>query len=695
MPPLRRKNGRQPACEPCRRRKLACDHELPGCRRCERLSMKCVYLANPLTKAKPTSSDSEPSPDSGIGIPSIPSDSSAMPSAKTCPGAQSTTPILESSAEYLGPASFTSVFVEHRERFEVDHALASPAAAGGGGGSGYTVPNLPSSSPIQPATNPIITPRLLQLGVQILQNVPDEDTCNLLFVRCEVSMDSCFRLANWQASKLTWDAYRPVLRARTPEDLHTLARRLAECTLVPLPAEQDPGRWVESFSGLKARWELIGVLFTYWSYGCVSLAPDSPAIASYCAGRAMKGAKEMMLHFKKCASMCIEVCSELGGVNVLFLHLLYKHNIMESNVSGDKSLSCWRQHGDTIAVTTSIGLHREPSSEWNEVSFQHELKRRLYSAIFAFDKVASTLTGRPPLLSRRYSTTQLPLDISDHDILSGNVRNAAAKLGSDGWDRNSGRKFTQAAILRARAMFARNREEILEVLESSLDEISASAIETCFNLKAQASAIYDKLPESLIHQVEDIDDLDIPGHCLHTRILVRLEYLLNQFLLERLLTRHKIVTEQALIGVSQETLSLTLLYWKHKDRFMALHNDFSWLAMSYGAPCSGILCLELLRQASNPQAYNLDLPRSATIQNLSLFVAFLDWLKPCGSDISAKTQIKSILQRSLDRILAMPASLCSPATAMDNFGMHDFIGAEYPHLELLNTFNWVDWDGGL
>ncbi|OJJ98281.1 hypothetical protein ASPACDRAFT_1871775 [Aspergillus aculeatus ATCC 16872] len=664
MPPLRRKNGREPACEPCRRRKLACDHELPGCRRCERLSMKCVYLANPLTKTKSASNDTvEPSPDSSIGIPSIPSDSSAMPSAKTCPGAQSTTPILESSAEYLGPASFTSVFVEHRERFEVDHTLASPAAAGGG--SGHTVPNPPS--PIQPATIPIITPRLLQLGVQILRNVPDEETCNQLFVRCEVSMDSCFRLANWQASKLTWDAYRPVLRARTPEHLHTLARRLAECTLVPLPAEQDPERWVESFSGRKARWELIGVLFTYWSYGCVSLAPDSPAIASYCAGRAMKGAKEMMLHFKKCADGLLTVVG----------------------------LSCWRQHGDTIAVTTSIGLHREPSSEWNEVSFQHELKRRLYSAIFAFDKVASTLTGRPPLLSRRYSTTQLPLDISDHDILSGNVRSAAAKLDSDGWDRNSGRKFTQAAILRARALFARNREEILEVLESSLDEISDSAIETCFNLKAQASAIYDKLPESLIHKVEDIDDLDIPGHCLHTRILVRLEYLLNQFLLERLLTRHKIVTEQALIGVSQETLSLTLLYWKHKDRFMALHNDFSWLAMSYGAPCSGILCLELLRQASHPQAYNLDLPRSATIQNLSLFVAFLDWLKPCGSDISAKTQIKSILQRSLDRILAMPASLCSPATAMDNFGMHDFIGAEYPHLELLNTFNWVDWDGGM
>ncbi|PYH41252.1 uncharacterized protein BP01DRAFT_306267 [Aspergillus saccharolyticus JOP 1030-1] len=681
MPPLRRKNGRQPACEPCRRRKLACDHELPACRRCQRLSMDCFYLANPLTKAKPISESGETPSES-----SIPSDSSAMPRAKTCPGAESTTPIIESSAEYLGPASFTSVFVEHRERFEVDNTLTSSGA----GATGY----LDRQSPVQQETNSI-TPNLLQLGVQILRNIPDEEACNLLLVKREFSMDACFRLANWQGSKLTWDEYRPVLNARTNENMLQLATRLSKCTMIPLPSEQDPSRWIESFSGSKARWEFVGLLFTYWSYGCVSLTPDSKAIASYCAGRTIKGAKQMMLHFKKCAAMCIEMCSELGGINVLFVHLLYKHNIMESNVSGDKSLSCWRQHGDTIAVTTSIGLHREPVSEWNEVSFQHELKRRLYSAIFAFDKVASTLTGRPPLLSRRYSTTQLPLDISDRDMLSGNVRAAAAKLDADGWDRNSGRSFNQAAMLRARAMFARNREEILEVLESSLDQISDSAIATCFDLKAQAAAIYAKLPEGLVHKVEDIDDLDIPGHCIHARILVHLEYLLNMFMLERLLTRHKIVTEQALMGVSQETLSLTLLYWKHKNRFMGLHNDFSWLAMSYGAPCSGILCLELLRQTSNPQAYNLELPRSETIQKLSLFVAFLDWLKPSGSDISAKAQIKNILQRSLDRILAMPASLCSPTIAMDDFGMHDFIGAEYPHLELLNTFNWVDWDGGV
>src|SRR4051812_21536002 len=44
--PVRRRNGKQQACEPCRKRKLACDHDYPTCHRCQRrkISQDCVYL---------------------------------------------------------------------------------------------------------------------------------------------------------------------------------------------------------------------------------------------------------------------------------------------------------------------------------------------------------------------------------------------------------------------------------------------------------------------------------------------------------------------------------------------------------------------------------------------------------------------------------------------------------------------------
>ncbi|GKZ25442.1 hypothetical protein AbraIFM66951_000654 [Aspergillus brasiliensis] len=618
MPALRRKNGREPACEACRRRKLACDHETPACQRCRRLSLKCVYLANPLTKGGARNL-------SETGSPAVLSnESEGVPSTKTCPGAQSTTPILESSAEYLGPTSFASVFVEHRDRFEVDQTLRTPTSEDT---NGFGVPTPKQSG------NPTITPRMLQLGVQILQNLPDEQTCNLLFVHPMALMDACFRPAYRIASEKMWDEYRNVLRLRSSEHLQYVAKRLSECSQTPLPAEQDPHRWIESFSGKRTRWELLGSLFTYWSSAASQLPVQHDIINQYCRQRAFKGPKELMVHFK-----------------------------------------------------------RELSSDWNEVSFQHELKRRVYTSIYNFDKVISTFTGRPPLLNRKYSTTQLPLDINDEDILSGRIGNAVAKLNSNGWDSSDDRQLHATTFLRARAMLARNREEMLEVLETSQDSIADTAVQTCLHLKAQATDIYAQFPAALKFNAEDVHDRDIPGQLLALRVLVRLDFLLNLFILERLLTRHRVVDEQALIQVSHEMVGLTLIYWKHKDRFEN-HVDFSWLAMSYAVPGSGILCLELLRQASSLETYTLDLPRSDIIQNLSVLVAFLDWLRPSESDVAAKAQIKEILQRSLDRILSMPASLHSPARAA-LYALPDFVGAD-PHLDLLNTFAWVDWDAAL
>ena len=48
----RRRNGKEQACEPCRKAKIACDHTLPVCTRCKRrkITDKCVYMSAPMTK---------------------------------------------------------------------------------------------------------------------------------------------------------------------------------------------------------------------------------------------------------------------------------------------------------------------------------------------------------------------------------------------------------------------------------------------------------------------------------------------------------------------------------------------------------------------------------------------------------------------------------------------------------------------
>lgn len=61
--PGRRRNGRLQACEPCRKRKVSCDHAFPACRRCRARNNPngCVYLGVEETTRKPAQTRPRPS----------------------------------------------------------------------------------------------------------------------------------------------------------------------------------------------------------------------------------------------------------------------------------------------------------------------------------------------------------------------------------------------------------------------------------------------------------------------------------------------------------------------------------------------------------------------------------------------------------------------------------------------------------
>ncbi|KAL2829274.1 hypothetical protein BDW59DRAFT_38605 [Aspergillus cavernicola] len=138
------------------------------------------------------------------------------------------------------------------------------------------------------------------------------------------------------------------------------------------------------------------------------------------------------------------------------------------------------QHGELVAVTTSLGLHREPQTETELLTPQREMNRRVHAAVFNIDKVLATFTGRPPpMLSLAYSSTPLPLDPSDQVLLSGDLVTVTASLDSHGWSKN--RRIFYTTILRAWAMFARIRHDILELFEVSREILSEESTQraTC------------------------------------------------------------------------------------------------------------------------------------------------------------------------------------------------------------------------
>jgi hypothetical protein len=120
-------------------------------------------------------------------------------------------------------------------------------------------------------------------------------------------------------------------------------------------------------------------------------------------------------------------------------------------------------------------MHCDTENPSGKVTIQSEVRRRIYTAVFNIDKVISTFTGRPPLLSYRFSSTPLPLDISDEDLLSdGGLEKIAEDLDKNGW--NTKGIIYSTTTLRARNAFMVVRGEILEMALSHSPEGTASRI---------------------------------------------------------------------------------------------------------------------------------------------------------------------------------------------------------------------------
>ena len=92
-----------------------------------------------------------------------------------------------------------------------------------------------------------------------------------------------------------------------------------------------------------------------------------------------------------------------------------------------------------------------------------EFRRRLFCYVFICDKQLATFMGRPPGLSRRYTTCRIPLDLSDDETMAEGKELEAikSKLDSNGWS-TSGRIYP-STVCRAWMFMSLIRDEILEV----------------------------------------------------------------------------------------------------------------------------------------------------------------------------------------------------------------------------------------
>ncbi|KAL5876683.1 hypothetical protein ACKVWC_005849 [Pyricularia oryzae] len=696
----RRRNGRQQACEPCRKRKLACDHSLPTCSRCKRRNAEggCVYLVASAngTPARPRAGDglrqrsTRPGTTSTHSAPinpvraqpphharrasDLPSPlASSSSSASMTPGSGGAPPspsIALDNPGYLGPTSFSAVFREAQGHL-------SPAPAPVSGVDGRCPPGVAAAA-TRHAETPFphrTSPCKLDRAVSLLQALPNLQTARLLAEINVSPMDAWVRPAAVHMMESMYAVFfascdnRPTSSPSTAE-LRAMAELIFANTATTLNDDiDDPAAWMASFSGRNMRWESVGEVFVIFAFGALELNASCnwEQIRAGVAGTVFEGKEDrtLALGWKDCAAKCAEFCKGEQPSSLL-VSLYHKNIVLESMDSGDTSFLSFTLCAEAVALCHYLGLHVDPAAGDDraaKVTASAEARRRACWGIFTIDKIGAICTGRPPLFNRRYMSTRMPLDVSNEDLLLPQDQLEEAvrlKVDENGWNRDRDRLYP-VKYVRARIPMIVIRDEILELALGPADTLQRS-YDQLIRLCRDSGRWYKSLPQLLSYNHLDIKDSSMDVTVLYAKIMLRLEHLQNVFLIERLLKKvgHPDPSD-ALLQASVEIVSITSALWTHRDRLCGQHRDFEWILISYAAPASGVLCGELLQPLRQHASDNHSISRSNIIQQLSLLVGFLDWIDTSAPNARLCCAVKEAIDRVLAQVLNKPCQPCHPA----------------------------------
>lgn len=505
MSPASRSTGRSRACGPCHRRKVGCDRARPTCGSCKRRRQKetCEYdieaLPQPPTLL-PRPTDSGPAQDSPAWLEtqhvvsssratpvshlptcsnsgSVNAGADASPQVTGAVEAQIASPASPPRPGYLGFTSFLGIYEEARDTVALPglQHLSQPQR--------HSEPRLNTERQKNPLSG-----STLQTCRNLLTHVPPRHEANVLFDAHFGPHDAWIRLLARRMLDSFFDCFDQFLdqSGSHEQTLDVLSEILSRNTAKSFSDdEQDTEKWIDQFIGANFRWESLGVLFVYWELGSRKERSSSPKT---------RPAKQVGAIYRRCVSDCLSLArSATTTGNTLVVYLYYKRMIIDSVFSGDASkskrnafgtmparsekvksvvltaldeaLSCWCFHAETIAAMTFLGTHVENDDYTVDrpPSLSSEFQRRLFCFVFNTDKVLASFTGRPPLLSRRYVSTRLPLDLADEWLLSDKetLKRKVGELDDKGWSQDDA--IYPVSSLRARFSFAIIRDEVFEI----------------------------------------------------------------------------------------------------------------------------------------------------------------------------------------------------------------------------------------
>ncbi|KAF2265082.1 hypothetical protein CC78DRAFT_211996 [Lojkania enalia] len=670
-----RRNGKLQACEPCRKGKLRCDHMMPTCGRCARRARhnQCIYHPAPLTKASniPATEALELNSSPSIASPSRPVDDT-LSTIEFPPFEDVNTPtraqrVNSLPAQTQDSSKYGNGFPDNLRRPLPDNQLRGDSisflqTAAFVSHTAILTENevsigiLPSS-----ATQESVVPQShIDKGAIVLAHLSGlplfEKYIEKWFslTRGVILIEPIVKI--W--SQGLWSIWHNILEAQKADGLRQMSAKIWSNTTKPLDRllnrNTTPREFFARTTGEDLRWEVIGIIFTLVGMLAQTLQDGDPIFCSQEDPPVNRNA--LALEAYNAAECCVNFCTDFDIMNDIFLWLLYEYTVVYNSLHAKGSYCNWQKSGYLATALMAYGLHQEIKVDDKTPFFMAEFRKRLFICCYEVDKFTASFVGRPPRLPRQYCRIQLPLDLSDAQVMSDglDLNDAVEELDGDGWNqRGMIQRCTFARIFAWNALIT---EEILEIslgFQSSEEIVLRAA-----DIESRAVRLWENLPSFLRIDLKSPWDIGRAPIEMVFLAYIRLADLGHHFLLQRTLIKKVGTDSTKLLTVSREIFSFILVITNHRDTMRDFQMDFTQLLTMYGIPAAAVIGIELLHQEQNAALVANPLPRSDTIQDLSVFVACLGSTRPESGGYAACDRGRRFLRRILDTILdpAQPAN---------------------------------------
>lgn len=330
-PLVTRRNGKTQACEPCRRRKVACDHSYPVCLRCSRRrngASLCYYLSPDEETVSSEYLDSRQLLAHKSSRRSLQSTNASLHSSGYAGPEDKfwSSPAARKPMGFFGPTSFSAAYSETetslavRNPPDMSEQISSSEATLG---DGTTPPSLAEIHDMagrdQTATH---------ITVKVLQAIPVPGNASRALFPVHVNPnDEWMMMIGERLIASTWQTFGTYLRDRTTNlaKLRELSGTICINTRRTLKEDhEDAQAWLESFSGPKLRWEAVGIMFLYAALGELHASTSTDS-------------RRLISHYTEYCSSCITLANMGGSSGSLMLYLLHKRSVLHACMHGDTS----------------------------------------------------------------------------------------------------------------------------------------------------------------------------------------------------------------------------------------------------------------------------------------------------------------------------------------------------------------------